>query len=119
MNRADVHHVFPRNFLKKQGLQRGQYNQIANLVIAQSEINIAIGDSPPEEIFKALRSQVSGGKARYGAITDKKLLERNLKENCIPLNMLGGTPMPYDEFLVERRRLMAERIGAWFKTLGD
>jgi hypothetical protein len=34
-----------RSLLKKKGLQRGQYNQIANFVVAQSEINIAIGDS--------------------------------------------------------------------------
>ncbi len=35
LNRADVHHVFPRNVLKKQGLQRGRYNQIANFVVDQ------------------------------------------------------------------------------------
>ncbi len=119
MNRADVHHVFPRNLLKKQGLQRGRYNQIANFVVAQSEINIAIGDSAPVDVFNALRAQVSGGAVRYGGITDKKLLEQNLKENCIPLDMLGGKPMSYDDFLIERRKLMAERIGVWFKKLGN
>ena len=31
LNKADVHHVFPRNFLKAQGLPRGRYNQIANM----------------------------------------------------------------------------------------
>ena len=42
LNRSDVHHVYPRNHLKKQGLTRGRYNQIANFVLAQSEINIAL-----------------------------------------------------------------------------
>jgi hypothetical protein len=42
LNRNDAHHVFPKNYLKKQGLQRGRYNQIANFVLAQSEINIAL-----------------------------------------------------------------------------
>ena len=36
LNRSDVHHVYPRNYLKKQGLARGRYNQIANFVLAQS-----------------------------------------------------------------------------------
>jgi hypothetical protein len=30
LNRTDVHHVFPRKYLKAQGLARGKYNQIAN-----------------------------------------------------------------------------------------
>ena len=52
LNRSDVHHVFPRKHLKKQGLSRGRYNQIANFVIAQSEINIAIGDKAPETVLR-------------------------------------------------------------------
>jgi hypothetical protein len=45
LNLSDVHHVYPRDLLKKQGLQRSRYNQIGNLVLAQSEINIAISNS--------------------------------------------------------------------------
>src|SRR6185369_17851062 len=51
MNRSDAHHVYPRNRLKAQGLGRGRYNQIANFVLAQSEINIAIGDKEPAKYF--------------------------------------------------------------------
>jgi Uncharacterized conserved protein len=43
LNRGDKHHIFPRRYLQQQGLSRGQYNQIANFVMAQSEINIAMG----------------------------------------------------------------------------
>ena len=46
LNKCDVHHLFPCNHLKGKGLNRGRYNQIANYAIAQSEINIAIGDKP-------------------------------------------------------------------------
>ena len=56
LNRSDVHHVYPRNHLKKQGLTKGRYNQIANFVLAQSEINIAIGDKAPETYFADLAS---------------------------------------------------------------
>jgi hypothetical protein len=61
MNRTDVHHVYPRNHLKKQGLSRGRYNQIANVVLAQSEINIAVGDKSPQVYFSELSEQCAGG----------------------------------------------------------
>ena len=63
MNRSDVHHVYPRNHLKKQGLSRSRYNQIANFVLAQSEINIAIGAKAPDIYFKELAEQCALGLA--------------------------------------------------------
>jgi hypothetical protein len=117
LNRADVHHVYPRKFLKDQGLTKGAYNQIANYVIAQSEINISIGSKPPTEYFAELAEQCSGGKKKYGGITDRKKLEDNLVVNCIPLEMLDGEIKDYPAFLEERRRLMSLRIRDWFGTL--
>lgn len=117
MNRSDVHHVYPRNHLKKQGLSRGRYNQIANFVLAQSEINIAIGDKPPEQYFKELAEQCAGGKKKYGGITDATELRANLRMSCLPEALLdGGTP-GYDDFLEERRKLMAQKIKVWFEAL--
>lgn len=117
MNRSDVHHVYPKKHLKSQGLSRGRYNQIANYVLAQSEINIAIGDKPPEKYFKDLADQVNGGKKKYGGITDEKDLRANFKMHCIPTAMLDGKIPAYEEFLEERRKLMAQKIKAWFEAL--
>ena len=117
LNRSDVHHVYPRNFLKKQGLSRGRYNQIGNFVLAQSEINIAIGDKPPETYFAELVEQCDGGKKRYGGITNAADLCANLRMNCIPGSVLDGRVPPYDDFLVERRLLMAGKIKTWFESL--
>ena len=124
MNRSDVHHVYPRNYLKKQGLARGRYNQIANFVLAQSEINISIGDKPPEQYFQELVKQCDGGKKKYGGITEEyggiteeKDLRENLKTHCIPQSMLDGAIPIYDDFLEERRKLMAQKIKTWFETL--
>jgi hypothetical protein len=117
LNRNDVHHLFPKNHLKKNGLQRGRYNQIANFVLAQSEINIAIGDQAPEKYFADLRDQVSGGKKRYGGIVDETELRANLQANCIPEGMLDGTLKAYDDFLAARRSLMAGKIKQWFESL--
>lgn len=108
-----MHHVYPKKHLKSQGLSRGRYNQIVNFVLAQSEINIAIGDKPPEKYFKELAEQVNGGKKKYGGITD----EANLRASCIPEGMLDGTIPDYDDFLEERRKLMALKIKTWFEVL--
>ncbi|HXR96850.1 MAG TPA: DUF262 domain-containing protein [Terriglobales bacterium] len=117
MNRVDMHHVFPKNHLKKQGLARGRYNQIANFVLAQSEINISIGDKSPEVYFNELRQQCDGGPKKYGGITDIEDLRRNLKANCLPESLLDGSMPQYDDFLEQRRKLMALKIKQWFEAL--
>ena len=117
LNRGDRHHVFPRKHLQKQGLTRGRYNQIANFVIAQSEINIAIGDTPPEIYFAKIAEQVNGGTRRYGGIVARDRLLENLTDNCLPECLLDGDVPGYDDFLAERRRLMALKIKAWFEVL--
>ena len=117
MNRSDVHHVYPRNHLKKQGLARGRYNQIANFVLAQSEINIAIGDKAPDQYFAELAEQCDGGKKKYGGITRRSELEENLDAHCLPKALLNGEIADYDDFLEVRRRLMALKIKQWFEVL--
>jgi hypothetical protein len=117
MNRSDEHHVFPKKRLKAQGLSRGRYNQIANLVLAQSEINIAIGDKPPEKYFGELADQCNGGKQKYGGITDIDEMRANLRMNCVPETMIDGDIPDYDAFLDERRRLMSQKIKTWFEAL--
>jgi hypothetical protein len=118
MNRSDVHHVYPRNYLKKQGLARGRYNQIANFVLAQSEINIAIGDKAPKAYFKELAEQCSGGGKKYGGIGKRSEMLTNLRMNCLPESLLDGEVPDYDAFLEERRKLMALKIKDWFEGLG-
>lgn len=117
MNRVDVHHVFPRNHLKKQGLARGKYNQIANFVLAQSEINIAIGDKAPEAYFKDLAQQCADGAKKYGGITDLAEMRANLRMSCLPESLLDGDVPSYDDFLEARRKLMALKIKKWFEVL--
>ncbi|MBL3677214.1 MAG: DUF262 domain-containing protein [Alphaproteobacteria bacterium] len=117
LNRGDKHHVFPRKHLQNQGLTPGRYNQIANFVIAQTEINVAIGDKAPEVYFREIAEQVSGGTKRYGGITDSARLQENYAQNCLPASLLNGEVPAYDDFLAERRRLMALRIKKWFEAL--
>jgi hypothetical protein len=117
LNRSDVHHLFPRNYLKKQGVSRGRYNQIANYALAQSEINIAIGSKAPSVYFRELLQQCQGGKRKYGGITDPDELKENLREHCIPEGIFDGLSEDYDQFLEERRKLMATKIKGYFAKL--
>ena len=117
LNRADVHHVYPRQYLKDQSLTKGTYNQIANFVVAQNEINIAIGAKSPTSYFKELAEQCNGGVKKYGGITDKAEMVSNLTMNCIPATMLDGEIEDFGAFLEERRKLMSLKIKGWFEVL--
>lgn len=117
LNRSDVHHVFPAKHLKTLGKSRGEYNQIANFVLAQSEINIAIGAKPPELYFAELKAQCNGGSKKYGGITSVEELEANLRAHCMPLSLLDREVPDYSEFLAERRLLMAKKIRTWLEAL--
>ncbi len=106
-----------RDYLKKSGFPRGQYNQIANYVVTQSEINIAIGNKEPRIYFAQLLEQCRGGPKRYGNITDPDELQENLRMNCIPPGMERMTAEDYTAFLAERRKLTAQKIKAYFASL--
>ena len=113
----NVHHVFPRSYLQNNGLQRGRYNQIANYVIMQSEINIAVGAQPPATYFSKLLEQCRTGVTSFGGITDADQLEENLAVHCIPGGMESASVEGYDGFLQERRKLMAAKIRRYYSTL--
>jgi hypothetical protein len=117
LNLSDVHHVYPRNLLKQQGLSRGRYNQIANFVLAQSEINIAIGDKSPARYFGELAQQCRGGPRKYGGIVDETEMRGNLRMSCLPESLLDGNIPEYNEFLEDRRKLMAQKIQRYFAAL--
>lgn len=118
INRSDVHHVYPRNYLEgEKKLPRTQYNQIANFVVAQSEINIAIGDKPPARYFGELAEQCSSGPKKYGGITELREMRANLRMSCVPETMLDGEIPDFGDFLEQRRRLMAQKIRTYFEAL--
>jgi hypothetical protein len=66
-----------------------------------------------------INEQVAGGPLKYGGITSLEILKKNLTVNCIPLQLLDNEEMPYEEFLKERRDLMAARMREHFLGLGN
>lgn len=116
-NRGDIHHLFPKHYLTSHGVTQAQYNQIANYVFLQQEINIRIGDDAPAEYMAEVYNQCSTKKPVYGGITDVDNLRDNLKQNCIPDGFEKMRIDDYEGFLEERRKLMAEKIRAYYFTL--
>ncbi|MBD3181672.1 DUF262 domain-containing protein [Candidatus Poribacteria bacterium] len=116
-HRGDIHHIFPRDYLKSHGLKRGQYNQIANYVYMQSEINIKIGKKPPKVYFEELLEQCGGGELKYGGIDSTDELTANLKMNCVPESVINMEIQDYEEFLEARRKLISQKIKTYYQSL--
>ena len=112
--RGDIHHIFPRDFLKKNGMERGKYNQIANYVYMQQEVNITVGNKAPDVYFSEVLEQCHGGILKYGGISSLDELHENLKANCVPESVFTMSISHYDEFLKERRKLMAQKMRAYY-----
>lgn len=117
LHRGDIHHVFPRSYLKKYGLTRGSYNQIANYVYMQSEINIRVGKKAPHIYFDELQQQCRDGEVKYGGIRDTETLKDNLRMNCVPEDVFTMAIDDYENFLVRRRVLVAQKIRDYYFAL--
>lgn len=117
--KGDVHHIFPRMYLKDNGLPQSQYNQIANYVYTQTEINIKIGKkSPKEYLGYVLNIQCNNGESKFGGICDLDTLEKNIVEdNCIPISVVNMDLADYQDFLAQRRELIAQRLKEYYFSL--
>jgi len=116
--RGDVHHLFPKKYLQTKGVDaRKDYNQIANYVYTQSEINIKIKNDAPCDYMARMRQQVAGDGAYYGGITDMDDLKINLAENCVPEAFMDMNVFDYQGFLDTRRTLMAQYIREYYESL--
>lgn len=116
-NRGDIHHLFPKNYLTQNGIPQAMYNQIANYVFLQQEINIKISDDSPAEYMKEVWEQTETKMPVYGAITDIDELKDNLRQNCVPDGFEKMTISDYSSFLEKRRILMALKIKEYYFSL--
>ena len=115
---GDVHHLFPKAYLKKNGVvAKSRYNQVANFTLLDTQVNKAVGDDAPNRYFGKVIDQCNGGKVAFGNITSKDDLLKNLAENAIPEGIIEMTVDDYDDFLIERRVLMAKLIERYYKNL--
>lgn len=115
---GDVHHIFPREYLKKNGVSdKALYNQVANYAYLDTTVNIAISDKAPNVCFTAALAQCESKELKIGTITDGGEFWANLDANCIPKEVVSMTAEHYGAFLQQRRRLMAQKIKKYYYSL--
>ncbi len=102
----DKHHIFPKEFLKKQGVELTQINQIANLTYLEYIDNIKISDSEPKSYYNEIKSKYYSGK--------ESVLENALKEHGVPIDFYE---MEYSVFLTERRKKIAILIKEMYSNI--
>ncbi len=115
---GDVHHIFPKQYLKDNGVtDKASYNQVANYTYLDTSINIAVGKKAPNEYFKMAEEQSEGAEGTIGTIKNNDEFKSNLLVNCIPEDVLDMEAGDYEHFLVERRKLMARKIKKYYNSL--
>lgn len=102
----DIHHIFPKHYLALQGIEDDRdRNQIANYTYLDYSTNIDISDNPPSTYVAAYRERL--GEDGYKAAC---------QQNALPDNFES---LPYNEFLVQRRKLMAQMIRKAYNKLSE
>ena len=114
---GDVHHIFPKEYLKAVGYERNLYNQDANYAYLDAQVNKSIGKKAPYEYFREAMEQCETKKITCGSITDLAQLKENLAANCIPFEATQMGHEDYQIFLDQRRRLMAQKIKKYYEKL--
>lgn len=99
----EKHHLFPKAYLKSQGFTDSKINQMANYAYIDWKDNMEILDNAPSVYYPL----VCKGRSEDDII-------RMENENALPH---GWERMTYEDFLVERRKLMASKIKEAFDIL--
>ncbi len=114
---GDVHHIFPKQYLKDNGFERNQYNQEGNYAYLDRPVNVSIGKQSPMEYFRAAREQCETKVVKCGSITDINELYNNMATNCVPEEIFEMDHSQFSEFLEKRRAMMAQKIKNYYYSL--
>ena len=114
---GDVHHIFPKEYLKQNQYEKSQYNQDGNYAYLDTQVNKSIGKKAPNVYFPEAKGQCETGIITIGSITDYDQLLANLETNCVPIDVFDMDHTRYAEFLEKRRVMMAKKIRAYYEAL--
>lgn len=114
---GDVHHIFPKEYLKANGFEKSSYNQDGNYAFLDTQVNKSIGKKAPNVYFPEAREQCRTGIITIGSITDYDQLTDNLATNCVPKDVFDMDHTNYSEFLEKRRTMMANKIRKYYESL--
>ena len=114
MSTAQIHHIFPKNYLVKNDIDRSDYNKVANFAYLRDDINIKIADREPAVYI----SMVKEYKGAFGSdISNINELKQNFNDNAIPQLLEEATYQDFQEFMKQRRLLMSQIVKEYFSTL--
>lgn len=115
MKTAQVHHIFPKAYLIRNGFSsKNMYNKLANYVYLHDQINNKVSDRSPKEYM----NEVQKYEGIYGSeIKSTEELKVNLVDNAIPVSFVESDVTSYFEFLKERQKLMALKIKEYYENL--
>ena len=101
LNALQVHHIFPKALLYKHGYSQPDVNAIANFCFLTQGTNLDISAKEPALYFKEIEEKYPGALASQWIPMDRDLwkVER------------------YKDFLVERRKLLADAANAFLDAL--
>ena len=115
---GDIHHIFPKDYLKKNGFDnKSVYNQVANYTYLDTPVNKSIGKDAPCVYFGKVKDQCESRNITLGNIADEDSFIQNLDENCIPHAVVDMDVDDYEDFLRERRILMSDLIRRYYQSL--
>lgn len=103
------HHIFPQAVLYKYGfdsenhLDKKKVNEIANRAFVTRDTNFAIFDALPSEYLPEIEKKYPGA----------------LERQFIPMNPALWSMEKYDEFLAERRELIAKETNKFLRELKE
>ncbi|MDD4592951.1 MAG: DUF262 domain-containing protein [Parabacteroides sp.] len=99
----EKHHLFPKAYLKGLGYNDAKINQMANYALIDWKDNMEILNEAPARYYPIICAGIS--KEKIAVLED---------ENALPH---GWENMAYDDFLAERRKLIAAKIKTAFEVL--
>ena len=115
---GDVHHIFPKRYLIDNGIKdKSKYNQVANFTYLDTPTNIAVGKDEPSVYFSKVWNQLINQNYVIGNLKTEDAIKKNLDDNCIPLEIKNWIFENYEEFLLQRRKLMAAKIKEYYEKL--
>lgn len=116
--RGDVHHIFPKAFLQNHGRNTiTVYNQVANYVFTEQSTNIKVGKLSPNTYLGKVQQEINAGTLNITSLTNDAELRQNLLENDIPESIFHAQQDDYEQFLKDRRTLMAQKIKRFYEQL--
>jgi len=97
----ELHHIFPKSRLRKAGYPSALVNAIANFSFQTAETNKQLGNKLPQQYFPQVETAHPNALASQWVPRDQQLHEISY----------------YEDFLQERRELLAQAMGAFLDGL--